>query len=161
MSLAGLGSFRASLPASTHPTRAECLILPAVHDDDGLAILALDDPATFEGAAQGDLVRVLEVAADGQTRGEAGDLEFEVHEHAGDVGRGGFALEVGVGGDDDLGDRAIRETLHELTDAELVRADSVDGADSAAEHVVETTELAGALDSHDILRLFDDADGRG
>src|SRR5690606_32893704 len=50
---------------------------------------------------------------------------------------------------------------HELPDAQVIRADSVDRADGPAEHVVEALELARALDGGDILRLLDDADRGG
>ena len=40
------------------------------------ARLVLDDAAALEGAAEGDLVGVLEVAADGQAGGEAGDPQI-------------------------------------------------------------------------------------
>src|SRR5690606_4694144 len=70
-------------------------------------------------------------------------------------------LQVGVGGDDQLGHRPVREALHQLADAQVVRADALDGADRAAEHVVAAPELAGLLDRDDVLRLLHDADDVG
>ncbi len=45
-------------------------------------------------------------------------------------------------------------------DPQVVRADALDRADRAAEHVVATAELAGLLDRDDVLRLLDDAEHR-
>src|SRR5690606_32592082 len=91
-----------------------------------------DGGAALEGAAERDLVGVLEVAADGKTAGQLGDLEVERHEHAHQIGRGRLALEVRVGGDDDLGDRAVLEPAEQLLDPQLVRADPRDRADGSA-----------------------------
>src|SRR5690606_27910035 len=117
----------------------------------------IDPPASLEGPAQGDLVRVLEVPADGQAGREPRDGDAHAAQHPGEVGGGGLALDVGVGGEDDLGDVAVGQAGHELTDAEVVRADAVDRIDRAAEHVVLPAELAGALDRDDVLGLLDDA----
>ena len=43
---------------------------------------ARNDAATLERATEGDLVGVLEVPADGQARGEAGDADLEGGEQA-------------------------------------------------------------------------------
>src|SRR4029453_2750461 len=68
-----------------------------------------------------------------------------------------LALEVGVGGDDQLGDRAVHQPGHELLDPQVVGADAVDRADRAAEDVVPAAELPGALDGDDVLGLLDHA----
>ena len=75
----------------------------------------------------------------------------------GQVGRRRLALEVRVGGDDQLGDGAVHQPGHELLDPQVVGAHAVDRADRAAEHVVAAAELAGALDGDDVLGLLDDA----
>src|SRR5689334_13406358 len=67
---------------------------------------AADRRPALERAAEGELVGVLEVAADGQSAGELADPQAERRQHADEVGRGGLALGVGVGRDDDLGDDA-------------------------------------------------------
>src|SRR5262249_44913210 len=69
---------------------------------DGLPALGRDLPSPFEGSPQGQLVRVLEVAADGQAARQAGDAELERLEQPGEVQRGGFALDVRVRAEDDL-----------------------------------------------------------
>src|SRR6478735_9315327 len=125
----------------------------------GVGRSRVDASATFEGAPERDLVGVLEVAADGQAGRESGDRDADVAQQPAQVGGGGLALEVGVGGDDDLLDLPRGEPGHELADAQVVGADAVDRADRAAEHVVGAAELAGALDGDDVLGLLDDADG--
>ena len=58
-----------------------------------------------ERAGEGELVDELEVAAERHAGGQAGDGQiWEVLEQAGQVGGGGFAFGVGVGGEDDFGD---------------------------------------------------------
>ena len=87
-------------------------------------------------------------------RPEASRVTAQAHrpQRAGEEGRGGLALEVRVGGDDDLGDGAVGQPGHQLADAQVVRADAVDRADRPAEHVVPAAELTGALDGDDVLR---------
>jgi len=57
---------------------------------------------------------------------------------------------------DQLGHRAIGEPGEQFAHAQVIRADAVDRADGPAEHVIAPTELAGALDGDNILRLLDD-----
>src|SRR5690606_7231276 len=104
---------------------------------------------------------VFEVSPDRKPGREPGDSQFHVHQESREVGGCRLTLEVRVGGDDHLGHGAVRESLHQLTDAQVVRPDTVDGADGPAEHVVQAAELAGSLNRHHIFRLFDDADGGG
>src|SRR5690606_20617689 len=118
------------------------------------ACSVVDTASPFERPAQGDLVGVLEVAAYGQSTRKPRQAQPQVLEQPGEVGRGGLALEVGVGGQDDLGDLAVGEPLQQFLDPQLVGADALDRADRAAEDVVATAELAGALDRHDVLGLL-------
>src|SRR5512132_2358721 len=117
--------------------------------------------AAGEGAAQGHLVGVLEVAADGEAAGAAGDPDAEGGEEAGQVQGGGLALDVGVGGKDGLADRVRRQAAQQLADAEVVRADPLDRADGPAEDVVAAAELLGPLDRDQVAGLLDHADQAG
>src|SRR3712207_8230309 len=59
--------------------------------------------------------------------------------------------------------RPPRSTLFPCTtlfrsDADVLRLDAVDRRQRAAEDVVATAELVGALDRHDVAELLDDAD---
>src|SRR5437773_7081420 len=68
----------------------------------------------FEGAAEGDLVGVLQVAAHGQAAGDAGGAhtqpgQLPVDEHGGRVPLGG-----GVGRQDDLFDRVLLGALDQF-----------------------------------------------
>src|SRR6478609_4000559 len=113
-----------------------------------------------EGPAQRHLVGVLQVSADREPTGQPGDPQPELPEHTGEIGGGGLTLQVGVGGQDHLGDGAVGEPHHQLADAQLVGPDAVDRRDRPAQHVVAALELAGALDSHDVLVLLDHAQHR-
>ena len=78
-------------------------------------------------------------------------------EQPGEVHRGGLALDVGVGGEDHLGDALVADPGEQLLDPELLGTDALDRRDRALEHVVATAELVRALDRDDVARLLDDA----
>src|SRR3954453_6388473 len=80
-----------------------------------------------EGAAEGDLVRVLEVTADREAGGEAGDGDVRgaLVQLARDVERRGLAGGGRVGGEDDLA-HAVLHPAVELTEAQILRLDAVD-----------------------------------
>src|SRR3954447_18799526 len=118
----------------------------------------IEQPPPLESAAERQLVRVLQIAPDRQAGGEPGDAQTHGLEQTREIGRGGFALQVGVGREDDLGDLPGGEAGDEFADPQVVGADALDGADRAAEHVVAPAELAGLLDGDDVLRLLDDAE---
>src|SRR3546814_12866800 len=65
--------------------------------------------------------------------------------------RGGLTLEVGIGGQDDLGDGTVGQPDHQLADPQLLRSDAVNRRDRAAQHVVAAPELPGPLDRDDVL----------
>src|SRR3712207_768773 len=121
-------------------------------------VSAMNRPPSFECSAEGDLVGVLKVPTHRKSTREPGHTQPHADQEPGEVRRGGLALQVGVGGQDDLGHRAGREPGHELLDAELVGADVVDGRDRPAEHVVAALELARPLDRDDVLGLLHHAD---
>ena len=112
-----------------------------------------------EGAAKSDLVGELEIAAHGQAGRQPRDRDPGTGQQSGEVGGGGFALQVRVGGEDDLGDDRRGQPTQQFGDVEVFGADVIDGADRPAEDVVEPAELAGAFDGGDVLGLLDDADG--
>src|SRR3984885_14481380 len=118
----------------------------------------VEQAPALERTAQGDLVRVLQVAADRQPAGRPRHPDAHRLDEPGDKGRGRLALQVRVGRQDQLGDPAVRQPGHQLLDPQVVRADPVDRADRPAEHVVATAELADLLHRGDVLGLLDDAD---
>src|ERR1700722_772615 len=120
----------------------------------------IEQASSLEGAAERDLVRVLQVAADRQPAGRARRPDAHRLDQPGEVGRGRLALEVGVGRQDQLGHPAVRQPGHQLLDPQVVRADPVDRADRAAEHVIPAAELADLLHCGDVLGLLDHADDR-
>ena len=63
-------------------------------------------------------------------------LHPERLEEPGQVHGGGLALDVGVGGEDHLGDALGVDPAQELLDPELLGADALDRRDRALEHVV-------------------------
>src|SRR4051812_24606696 len=112
-------------------------------------ISRVDRAPTLQRSAERELVGVLEVAADRQARGDAGDLEAERLKHPRQVHRRDLALSVGVGADDDLLDALGPDARQQLPDLELFGADTLERAHRAEQHVISTMELARALDRHD------------
>ena len=120
--------------------------------------LSRDFASALERSAQGELVGVLQVAADRQAAGDAGHPHAEGLEQPAEVHGGRLALEVRVRAEDDLGDALGLEARQQLPHPELVGADPLDRADGSLEDVVAAPELAGALHGDDVARLLDDAE---
>src|SRR5207302_3486961 len=99
--------------------------------DIGLRILPSDGAPAGKRLAERDLVRVLEVGADGKPAGEPrdGDAGRTLAQLVGDVERGGLAGGGGVGREHDLahGRRLRRgDTREQLGDLEVLGVDAVD-----------------------------------
>ena len=103
---------------------------------------------------------MLEVGADRQAAGQAGDLRL-VAQKLCDVDRRRLARRGRVRGEHHLGDAARLDAAHELVDLQVGRVDAVDRRERAAEHVVEAAELVRPLDRDHVLGLLDDADHIG
>ena len=82
-------------------------------------------------------------------------------ERPGDEHRGRVALDVGIRGENHLGDALLDDALEELLDAELLGADPLDRGDRSLQHVVAAPEFVGALDGDDVARVLHDAEQRG
>src|SRR6476661_1018059 len=118
----------------------------------------IDLPPSFERSTEGHLVGVLQVAPHGQTACQPGDAQSHRLDQTSEVRRRRLALQVGVGGEDQLGHRPVLQPHHQLAHPKVVRPDALDRRDRAAEHVVAPAELASLLDRHHVLGLLDDAD---
>ncbi len=75
--------------------------------------------ATAEGAEEGEVVGGVEAAAGREALGEAGEGDFGkgLGDGLAEVVGGGFAFDVGAGGEDDFADGAGAEALEEGGDA--------------------------------------------
>src|SRR5918996_1852528 len=94
----------------------------------GTAQLLRYAPAALQRAAEGDLVRVLEVASHRKPAGEPGHMDPGGSEEAGQVHGGRLALDVGVGGEYDLvhrGAAVLRrlQPLQQLRNSQILRVD--------------------------------------
>jgi hypothetical protein len=116
---------------------------------------------TFKSAAEGNLIRVFEVATHGEAASEAGDFEVEGGQAALEVEGGGVAFEGGVGGDDDFAEAAFVYPAHQFGDFEVVGADAFDGGDSAVQDVVAAVIGPRPFDGDYVERFFDDAEKGG
>ena len=77
--------------------------------------------------------------------GDAGDLDAARADQFADVMRGGFALYGGIGGEDDLAHRCRVQALGEFIEADLFRADAVQGGEVAHQHEIKTLVAGGAF----------------
>src|SRR5262245_31009668 len=117
----------------------------------------LDVAAPLEGPRERHLVGVLEITSHGHAAGDARDAHPERREELGQIERGGFAVHVGVGGEDDLLHLAAAQAREQLADPELFRARALQRRERAAQHVVAARELAGALEREHVHGLLDHA----
>src|SRR5215212_801090 len=99
-----------------------------------------------ERAPQGDLVGVLEITAYRQSTRQPRHAQLHWLQQPGEIGRRGLTLEVRIRGEDDLGDRAVGQSGHQLAHPQLVRTDAVDRRDRPTQDVVAAPELTGPFD---------------
>jgi hypothetical protein len=102
--------------------------------------LRREGAATFDGAAEGEIVGEFEAGTGRESVGDAGDVDVEGSEAFGEVEAGGIAFDIGAEGDDDLADGAGFEAGFELLDAEIVGFNAAEGGDFASENVVTAAE---------------------
>src|SRR5439155_24967484 len=114
-------------------------------------------PAALEGLRQRHLVGVLEVAADREAAGDAGDPRREGLEQLAEVDGRGLALHARVGREDDLLDRLALEPAQELADLEVLGPDAVQRRERPQEHMVAAAKLPRAIEREEVVRLFDHA----
>src|SRR5262249_6912770 len=104
------------------PARAERLGPVSFQVPTRLADLA----PTLEGLREGHLIGVLEVAADGQPAGDAGDAHAERAKGLREVQGCPLALDIRVRRRDALGGPARLQPREQLPHLEIVRADAVE-----------------------------------
>ena len=114
-----------------------------------------NDAAALQRTAQGNLVRVLQVATDRKTRRQARQTHTQRHEHTREVGCGCLALKVRVHRQNNLLDTLIRQAGHQLTNTQLLRAHTRQRVNGTAKHMVAAGKGTGALNRHHVLRLLD------
>src|SRR5579859_486677 len=150
---------RASAARASRKSRA-CSATWSASSRHGSVGSDIERPPSLEGPPKRHLVGVLQVAADGQAAGRPGYLQPERLAQPGQVRRGGLALEVRVGGQNQLHHAPVCEPGHQLGDPQVLGPDAVHRADRPAEHVIPAAELADLLDRRHVLRLFYHADHR-
>ena len=104
-----------------------------------------------------DLISIFDVTTGGDAGGDAGYFESGAAELAGKIGGRGFAFDGGIGGEDDLVGLAVLDALHQIRNAQLLRAHAVDGRDGSVQHVIDAVVRARLLDGSDVRGFFHDA----
>lgn len=92
--------------------------------------------------------------------GETGHLDLKGFKQLGNIHGGGFPLDSGVGGHDDLLHLLVRHPHEELLDPDLIRADAVHGGDGPVEHMIHPMIFPGAFKGHHVPRILHHADNR-
>ena len=119
-----------------------------------------EEGAVHDGAAQGQLVGVLDLVAHAHAAGQDGNFDIGVRcQAAEDVEVGGVALHRGAQGQDDLFDSTSLDTLFQAIDLDVGGADAVHGRNEATQHMVQPVVLVGVLDAHHVLDVLDNTDG--
>ena len=99
------------------------------------------------------------MSADRNAVGKARDFNAERLEQARDIHRGRFALGVRIGREDDLLGALVGDALHQLADADVIRADMTHRRERAVKHMVQAAVLLCALEGDHVARVCHDADG--
>src|SRR5262249_9371474 len=122
------------------------------------ALTNLDLAARLERARERHLVRVLELAADRHAGRDAGRAHSERFDELGQIKRGRLTLDVGAGGQDDLGGRGWAfQAAQELRDAQVVGTHAVERGEHAAQHMIAPA-ITRALDGEEVGWLRHHAD---
>lgn len=120
-----------------------------------------EESAVEQGTAEGDLVGVLDLVADGNTARKLGDAHVGVGSEAPvKVEVGGLPLHRCAQGQNDLMDLSGGDAPDKGVDLKLVGSDSVHRRNDTAKHMVETAVLPGVLETHHVLDTLDHADRR-
>lgn len=90
--------------------------------------------------------------------GDATDSHAKRREHFDEVVCRGLAFHVGSEGEDNLGGIFEGDTIDELLDAELIRADMIERSEASAESVIEAVECACAFERENVGGILDHAD---
>ena len=115
--------------------------------------LFLECLAAFEGAAEGDLVGVLEVYADGKAACQPRNFHWAFAYLLLNIESRGFAFDACIGRENDLLHGIVIYALNELCDVQLGRSNAVYGRNQAAQHMVRAVKGGSFLKRHDIKRL--------
>ena len=114
--------------------------------------------APFHRLGQRYFVGVFQIAADGQAVRDARDQNPHRLEQAGDIARRRFALDIRIGGQNDLVDILLADAGQQLADADILRPDALHRGDGAVQHVIAALEIAHALHGGHVARVAYHAD---
>lgn len=101
---------------------------------------------------------MLESAARGKTMSYAADAHAKWRENFDEVVCGGLAFDIGTEGENNLNGIFERNAICELLDAELIRANMIEGSEASAEGVVEAVKRGRTFERKNVGGVFDDAD---
>src|SRR5882724_1346172 len=117
-------------------TRRVCGMVPPCSRKNAPKSTRVERAATFDGAAERDLIGKLEIAAVRHAAGDAADDDAPCRELACEQERGGLAIDRRRRGDDDLAHAVFADAPEQLFERELVGADAVEWREQATKHEV-------------------------
>jgi hypothetical protein len=80
---------------------------------------------------EGKFVGRFQTAASGQTVGDPGECDRFVFQQVNNVIGGGFAFDISSQSKNDLGEFVVFDTLKQLFDPQIIRADVIERRDSS------------------------------
>jgi hypothetical protein len=120
--------------------------------------IPLHRQAVLQAAGEGHFVGIFEFTAEGDAAGNSRNLHREGLDLFLDVIDSGVALDVGIEREDQFGCRFFLDAVHQRLDRQLIGADAVQRGNDAAEYMVQSVVLLGALNGDHIADGFHYAD---
>ena len=112
-----------------------------------------------DGPPEGQAVGIFQVVAEAKAAGQGGDADAERRNLPVNIESGRLPFHIPAQGQDDfrLGRRVHPlQTLHQVPDRQVRRADAGNRGDNAAEDMVESMVLTGRLNGHDVTDALHD-----
>ncbi len=116
--------------------------------------------AMSKSRGHGELIVILQIAADGNAVGDAGNVNVHIGQGAGNVAGGHVAVFRGIGGEDQLFNWLVLQPLQKLFDSKLLGHNAPLRHDDAVQHVVQAVILARGLHDLHVLGPLHHADHR-
>src|SRR5690606_5715507 len=106
------------------------------------------------GMRQCAAIDIFQLSAHGHTMSNAADFDAAAFGFFSDIVGGGFTFRGGIGSENQLFRSALCEALVELVNADLLRADAINGRQVPQQNEVFAVEVARLFDGKDICRRF-------
>ena len=117
----------------------------------------LDFSPAFDGLEHRDLVRILNVTACGNSRGDSRDFQPRPAELPAKIGGGRLALHGRISSQNNFFYLPVRDSGQQIRDSQLLRSDPMNRGDRTVQNVVNAVVVPRLLNDGDVGGLFDHA----